>query len=97
MVTHLGDDPAEASQGAHDTKYAHARFSFLKKFYKDHLQKVMDAEGDNMQIEYHQTCALKCYLLFLVGMSMFLDKSEIYVDVVYLQYFIDLTAIHEYN
>lgn len=33
----------------------------------------------------------------MVGTSMFVDKSATYVDVVYLKYFIDLTAIHEYN
>lgn len=42
----------------------------------------------------HRQCTLRCYLLFLVEMSIFMDKSETYVDVVYLKYFIDLTAIH---
>lgn len=56
----------------------------------------MDAECD-MQVEHHQTYGLRFYLLFLVGTYMFMDKSATYVDVVYLQYFIDLTTIHEYN
>lgn len=30
-------------------------------------------------------------------MSMFVDKSVTFVDVVYLKYFIDLIEIHEYN
>lgn len=52
---------------------------------------------DAVKVEYHRQCALRCYLLFLVGTSIFVDKSEIYVDVVYLKYFIDLTMIHNYN
>ncbi|CAL5203488.1 unnamed protein product [Lathyrus oleraceus] len=97
MVAHLRVDPAEASQDAHDTRGDHARFSFSEKIYKYHLQKAVDAEGDGMQVGYHRTCTLRCYLLFLVDTSIFVDKSVTCVDVVYLQYFIDLTVIHEYN
>lgn len=97
MVIHLGVNPIELSGEGHDTRGSHARLSFLEKLYKDHLQKVVDAEGNDMQVEYHQTCALRCYLLFLVDMSIFVDKSVTYINVVYLQYFIDLTTIHEYN
>lgn len=38
-----------------------------------------------------------CYLFFLVDTSMFVDTSATYIDVVYLKYFINLIAIHEYN
>ena len=58
---------------------------------------VVDAEGDDMHVVYHRHCALRCYLLFLVGTSMFVDKSATYIDVIYLKYFIDLRMIHEYN
>lgn len=57
----------------------------------------MDVEGDDTQVEHHRTCALRCYLLFLVDTSMFMGKNATLIDVVYLQYFIDLTTIHEYN
>lgn len=70
---------------------------FLEKLYKDHLHKLMDAEGDDMQVEYHWAYTLRCPLLFLVGTSTFVDKSATYVYVVYLQCFIDLTTIHKYN
>ncbi|CAI8618364.1 unnamed protein product [Vicia faba] len=78
-------------------KSAHARASFLEKLYKDHLERVMDDEDDDMQIEYHWTCALRCYLFFLVDNSIFMDKSATYVDVVYVKYFIELIVIHNYN
>lgn len=57
----------------------------------------MDVEGGDMQIGHHHTYALRWYLLFLVDMSMFVDKRATYIDEVYLQYFINLIVIHEYN
>lgn len=57
----------------------------------------MDVVSDDMHVEYHWYCALRCYLLFLAGTSMFIDKSATYVDEVYLKYFTDLNAIHEYK
>ncbi|CAL5198860.1 unnamed protein product [Lathyrus oleraceus] len=95
IMCHLRVDPTKVAQEAHDTRGAHARFSFLEKIYKGHLRGALDVDVNGMQVEYH--CALRCYLLFLVGTSMFVEKSTTYVDVVYLKYFTDLTAIHEYN
>lgn len=69
----------------------------MEKIYKDHPQCVEDAKGDDLQIDYYRTCALRCYLFFLVDTSMFVEESATYVDLVYLQYIIDLTMIHEYN
>lgn len=37
---------------------------------------IMEAKGDNMQVEYHQLCALRCYLLFLACTSMFVEKVK---------------------
>lgn len=58
---------------------------------------VVDAKCDNIQVEYQRDCALRCYLLFLVGTSMCVAKSVTSVDVFHLKYFIDLTSIHDYN
>lgn len=35
--------------------------------------------------------------MYLVGKSIFMDKSAYYVNMVYLRYFIDFERIHEYN
>lgn len=70
---------------------------FLKKLYIDHVKGEKDAKGDDEQVEYNRHYTLRCYLLLLVGTSMFVDKNATYVDVVYLKYFIDLTMIHQYN
>lgn len=50
-----------------------------------------------MLVEYHQYYALRCYLLFFVGTSMFVNKSTTYVDVVYFKLFLNHTSFHKYN
>lgn len=57
----------------------------------------MEDEGYDSRVAYHRARALGSYLLILVVKSIFVDKSEIHVDFIYLRYFIDLESIHEYN
>lgn len=40
---------------------------------------------------------MKAYLLYLVDIVVFMDKSATPVDIVYLRYFDDFERIHEYN
>jgi len=40
--------------------------------------------------------ALRKYLLYLVGYTLFIDKSACYVDVAYLKYFKDLELVNGY-
>lgn len=78
-----------------DTRDAHARFGFLENLYTHHLDMVVYADGEHAM--YHRACALRSYLIYLVGPSIFMDNNAFYVDVVYLRYFIDLERIHEYS
>lgn len=70
----------------------HARFSFLETLYSDHVKGAKGGDCDDERVQYHQYCTLRCYLLFLVSMFMFVDKSVTHVDVVYLKYFTNLTT-----
>lgn len=97
LVTYLGIKPTEVANEVSGTRGAHARIKFLKELYKDHLQWVRNVRIDDIQVDYHRQCILRCYLMFLVGISIFVNKSVTYVDVVYLKYFIDLTKIYEYK
>lgn len=65
--------------------------------YEDHLTTSVDATGDDARVAYHRACALRSYFIVFVDIYIFVDKSETYVDVVYIKYFIDLEKIHEYN
>lgn len=79
------------------TMGAHARFVYLKKVYEDALMYAQHADCDDEQVVLHISHALRSYLLYLVGIVIFIDKSVTYTDVVYLRYFVDFERIHEYN
>ncbi|XP_058776933.1 uncharacterized protein LOC131651278 [Vicia villosa] len=75
------------------TSGAHIRFSSLKELYENHLVAAAESEqeGDGLFTEYHRACALKCWFMFLVDTTLFVDKSATYIDMTYLRYFIELT------
>lgn len=80
-----------------ETRGCHARFSFLDELYINHLDAVVEVDGDDSQVLHQRTCGLRSYLVYLVGTYIFVDKGVYYADVVYLRYFIDFEHIHEYN
>lgn len=73
-----------------DTRGYHTIFGFLESIYAHHLVAEVQVDGDDEHVMYHKACALRPYLVYLVGMSIFRDKSAYYADVVYLKYFTDL-------
>lgn len=97
MVTYLGADPNKFQQKINDTKGCHARFLFLVKLYKEHLAAVKDVAGDDARVACHKAYALMSYFMVLVGTCIFMDKSVTYEDIFYINSFIDLEKIHEYN
>lgn len=57
-MAYLGVDPSDVQKEIDDTRRCHARFTFLKKLYKDHLVAVVKADDDdNAQVLHHRTCA----------------------------------------
>lgn len=97
MVIYLGVDLMDALMQCESTIGAHAEFSYLKKLYGENLKLAEEANEDHLHVTYHREYALRCYLLFLVDTSTFMDKSAPYVDVAYLKYFVDLSTIHKWN
>ncbi|XP_058746112.1 protein MAIN-LIKE 2-like [Vicia villosa] len=93
MVDYLGMDPYMADYECRATNGAHIQFSSRKELYENHLVAASEfqAEGDGVFVEYHRACVLRCWLIFLVGTSLFVDQSTTYMDMTYLKYFIDLT------
>lgn len=92
----FGDSPNWGCKWGSWHHMCSTRFKFLEVLYKDHVQMALDAEGDDMHGDYHRQCALRCYFLFLVDMSMFVDKVVTYVDFFYHKYF-NVTIVHEYK
>lgn len=97
MVTYLGADRGKAQQELDDTRWCHARFSFLIDLHEHHLDASVEADGGDSRVAYHKACALRLYLLVLAEMSIFTDKIATYVNVIYLRYFINLERICKYN
>ncbi|XP_050878283.1 protein MAINTENANCE OF MERISTEMS-like [Lathyrus oleraceus] len=97
MVDYVGVDTEVVMSEMERTKGAHARFEFLKKVYTYELLRAQHARGDNEQVGLHKVYAIIAYLLYLVGIAIFVDKSATYTDLVYLRYFEDFKRIHEYN
>ncbi|XP_058733463.1 protein MAIN-LIKE 1-like [Vicia villosa] len=99
MVDYLGAQLEKAYEQYSLTDGAHAKFSFLKDLYHDHLVMETDCEtrGDDFFVQYHCQCALRCYFMLLFGTSLFVDKSANYVDATYLRYFMDLDTVREWN
>jgi len=94
-IEHLGVDPGEALSEVNDTKGAHARFSYLRRIFKDRLleQLQADNDGDLVPVRKLRKQTLRIYLLYLVGITLFTGKSVHYVNVVYLRYFRDLELV----
>jgi hypothetical protein len=68
-----------------DTKGAHARFSYLRRIFKESLLQQLEADnegGMEEKVQKLRAQALRIYLLYLVGITLFTDKSAHYVDVV---------------
>ena len=97
MVDYLGADHVEAFEPCRSTRGAHAKFSWLAILYGNNFEMAKHSDADDLWVAYHRECALRCFIMFLVGTSMLVEKSENYVDVAYLKYSIDLNSIHEWN
>ncbi|XP_058750743.1 protein MAIN-LIKE 2-like [Vicia villosa] len=97
MVDYLGMNPYMADYECKIANEAHVKFSTLEELYEHHLVAAAGAEdeGDAVFVEYHRDCALRCWLMFLVSTSLFVDKSATYVDLTYLRYFMNLSTVDE--
>ena len=107
MVEYLRVDPYRAAEDCDSTNGAHVRFSYLKKLYGEHLyqaalaKKTAQAAGepveDDIFVQFHHSCAIWYFLMYLVGTSVFVDTSGHYTDVAYLRHFTDLSTIRDWN
>ena len=95
MVHLLGADVVKVWEQMEKTNGAHAHFSRLKDIFKEHLREA-HMNGDIPEIQQKRDQSLRTYLLYLVGITPFTDKSSTDVDVVYFMYFIDLEFVYDY-
>jgi len=101
METYLGSDPGDALIEVEKSKGAHCRFGYLQRIFKERLkeQLVLEIEHGGMteEVQKLRYQVVRIYLLYLVGVTLFIDKSQNVVDVVYLRYFRDLDLVVGYS
>ena len=93
MVEYLGSDLGDALKEVEKTKGAHCRFNYLERIFKERLNEqrdLVEEYGVTEEVERLRDQAVRIYLLYLVGITIFSDKSQWNVHVVYLKYFRDL-------
>lgn len=66
------------------TRGAHVRFSTLQVQFLIHLNKYVKFFDDDDVKEYHWLNAVRCYLVYLVGTTIFNNKSATYVDIMFV-------------
>jgi len=100
MVTHLGSDPGDALLEVTRTRGAHCRFRYLRRIFKERLLQQLELENEHgmtQEVRRLWDQAVRIYLLYLVGITLFTDKSQTVVDVVYLGYFRDLDVVASFS
>jgi len=96
METYLGSSMGDTLKEVEKTKGAHCRFSYLERIFKECLKEQRDLKteyGVTQEVRRLRDQAVRIYLLYLVGITIFTDKSQWVVDVVYLRYFRDLDLV----
>ncbi|GAU36904.1 hypothetical protein TSUD_331770 [Trifolium subterraneum] len=100
LSTYLGIDEGDALDMFAILKGPYLTYSYVKGLVKDYLDTAETAFANNAPMHevrmYRERC-VRAFLLFVVGCTIFSNKSSYYLDVVYIQYFADLSSVHEWN
>jgi len=78
METYLGSNTGDALKEVEKTKGAHCLFSYLERIFKERLKEQRDLEteyGVTQEVQRLRDQAVRIYLLYLVGITIFTDKS----------------------
>jgi hypothetical protein len=78
MVTYLGSIPAASDHQLTVAMSAHARFTYLRSLLLSHLQHAtqFQMEGDIASMFMYRDWAVRTYLLFVVGTTIFSNKAK---------------------
>lgn len=64
----------------HRSQGCHAHFKWMKGLYISHLNDIIVHHNYDALKEYHKYYAIKTKFLYLVGTTIFLNKSATYID-----------------
>jgi len=100
METYLGSSTSDVVKEVEKTKDAHCRFSYLERIFKKRLKEQRDLETEydvTQEVQRLRDQVVRIYLLYLVGITIFTNKSQWAVEVVYLRYFRDVDLVAGYS
>ncbi|GAU32434.1 hypothetical protein TSUD_158320 [Trifolium subterraneum] len=96
----LGIDEGDALDMFATLNEPHLKHSYVSGLVSHYHTTVERVERENRLVHeirlYRERC-IHAFLLFVVGCTIFSNKSSYYLDVVFLQYFQDLSSVHEWN
>ncbi|GAU11793.1 hypothetical protein TSUD_75440 [Trifolium subterraneum] len=100
LSSYLGIDEGDALDMFATLKGLYLTHSYVQGLFMDYLDAAETAFANNAPMHevrmYRERC-VQAFLLFVVGCTKFSNKISYYLDVVYIQYFADLSSVHEWN
>ncbi|GAU38187.1 hypothetical protein TSUD_264130 [Trifolium subterraneum] len=82
-------------------KGAHVSFAKLLEIYHDNLNLALAAEDNEDEeeetVEFLRDCTVRAFLLYLIGGTLFTNKSAQYMDLIFLSYLQDIPLINTWN
>ncbi|CAJ2647685.1 unnamed protein product [Trifolium pratense] len=98
--TYLGVSESKCWEFFIDTHGPHITYGDLAFVYTTRWEEIDKAVSENRPMHeitvLRQQC-IRAFLLFLVCTTIFSNRSQFYVDVVYLSYFQDLSDVNQWN
>ncbi|GAU41518.1 hypothetical protein TSUD_302570 [Trifolium subterraneum] len=91
----------DAQKEFNKMKGAHVSFAKLLEIYHDNLNLALAAEDNEDEeeetVEFIRDCTVRAFLLYLIGGTLFTNKSVQYVDLIFLSYLQDIPLINTWN
>ncbi|GAU10640.1 hypothetical protein TSUD_419770 [Trifolium subterraneum] len=81
-------------------KGAHIGFPILEKIYAANLRRALKSEAEEEEeevVQNYRDCTIRAFLLYLIGGTIFTNKSMQYVNVIFLTYLQDLGLVNTWN
>ncbi|GAU28434.1 hypothetical protein TSUD_54860 [Trifolium subterraneum] len=96
----LGIDEEDALEMFATLNGPHMKHSYVAGLFSQYQTAADRDEAENRPVHeirlYRERC-IRAFLLFVSGCTIFSNRSSYYLDIVYLQYFQDLSSVHEWN
>ncbi|GAU15564.1 hypothetical protein TSUD_46020 [Trifolium subterraneum] len=100
LSSYLAIDEGDALDMFATLKGPYLTHSYVQGLFMDYLDAAETAFANNAPMHevmmYRERC-VRAFLLFVVGCTIFSNKTSYYLNVVYIQYFADLSSVHEWN